>query len=154
MFGTPKGLLRRCLWVQTPTHKVFGRLGILHLFFEWGKKNIPNTPEPHTPAASALWARKPLNWWPCKTLRTWNGFVSLKERSVFFSYPKNPWTLQWKGLNLYSSNWGLQNSQFWGAGILRVLRLFSLGGKKSTREFFLLVFCFRWLNSSDLLEEK
>ncbi len=28
VFGAPKGLLRRCLFVQTPTHKVFGRLGI------------------------------------------------------------------------------------------------------------------------------
>ena len=28
VFGAPKGLLRRCLGVQTPTHKVFGRLGI------------------------------------------------------------------------------------------------------------------------------
>ena len=30
MFGAPKGLLRRCLGVQTPTHKVFGRLGIMN----------------------------------------------------------------------------------------------------------------------------
>ena len=27
MFGPPKSLLRRCLWIQSPTHKVFGRLG-------------------------------------------------------------------------------------------------------------------------------
>ena len=27
VFGPPKGLCRRCLGVQTPTHKVFGRLG-------------------------------------------------------------------------------------------------------------------------------
>ena len=27
VFGPPKGLVRRCLWVQTSTHKVFGRLG-------------------------------------------------------------------------------------------------------------------------------
>ena len=28
VFGTPKGLLRRCLGVQAPTHMVFGRLGL------------------------------------------------------------------------------------------------------------------------------
>ena len=27
--GAPKGLLRRCLGVQTPSHKVFGRLGLV-----------------------------------------------------------------------------------------------------------------------------
>ena len=30
VFAPPKGLLRRCLWVQTPTHKVFGRLGYIN----------------------------------------------------------------------------------------------------------------------------
>ncbi len=35
MFGPPKSLLRRCLGVQTPTHKVFGRLGL---------KNLASTP--------------------------------------------------------------------------------------------------------------
>ena len=29
VFGPAKGLLRRCLGVQTPTHKVFGRLGLI-----------------------------------------------------------------------------------------------------------------------------
>ena len=30
VFAPPKGLLRRCLWVQTPTHQVFGRLGYIN----------------------------------------------------------------------------------------------------------------------------
>ena len=29
VFGPPKGLVRRCLWVQTSTHNVFGRLGYI-----------------------------------------------------------------------------------------------------------------------------
>ena len=33
--------------------------------------------------------------------------------------PKNPWTLQWKGLNLYSKGPGSQHSHFWGVRILR-----------------------------------
>ena len=34
--------------------------------------------------------------------------------------PKNPWTLQWRGWNLYDAGvWGPQNSQFWGVRILR-----------------------------------
>ena len=37
----------------------------------------------------------------------------------FFS--KNPWTLQWKGLNLYSRGQGPQNSHSWGVRILRVV---------------------------------
>ena len=36
------------------------------------------------------------------------------------TYPKNPWTLQWRGLNLYSRGPGPQNSHFWGVRILRV----------------------------------
>ena len=36
------------------------------------------------------------------------------------TYPKNPWTLQWRGLNLYSRGLGPQNSHFWGVRILRV----------------------------------
>ena len=35
-------------------------------------------------------------------------------------YPKNPWTLQWKGLNLYSRGPGPENCHFWGVRILRV----------------------------------
>ena len=35
------------------------------------------------------------------------------------THPKNPWTLQWKGLNLYSRGPGPQNSQaFEGSGFL------------------------------------
>ena len=35
-----------------------------------------------------------------------------------YPYPKNPWTLQWKGLNLYSRGQGPQNSFFEGSGFL------------------------------------
>ena len=35
-------------------------------------------------------------------------------------HPKNPCTLEWKGLNLYSRGPGPQNSHFWGVRILRV----------------------------------
>ena len=35
--------------------------------------------------------------------------------------PKDHWTLQWKGLNLYSRGWVLKHSQFWGIRILRVM---------------------------------
>ena len=34
------------------------------------------------------------------------------------THPKNPWTLQWRGLNLYSRGPGPQNSHFWGVRIL------------------------------------
>ena len=34
------------------------------------------------------------------------------------NHPKNPWTLQWKGLNLYTRGPGPQNSHFWGVRIL------------------------------------
>ena len=37
------------------------------------------------------------------------------------SHPKNPWTLQWKGLNLNSRGPGPQNSHFWGVRILRAV---------------------------------
>ncbi len=53
----------------------------------------------------------------------WNQGVvweELKIRAVI-GYPKNPWTLQWKGLNLYSRGPGPQISHFWGVRILRVL---------------------------------
>jgi len=30
IFGHPKGIVSRCLGVGIPTHKVFGRLGIVH----------------------------------------------------------------------------------------------------------------------------
>ena len=40
--------------------------------------------------------------------------------------PKNPWTLQWKGLNLDSRGPGPQNSHFWGVRILRVVDLCNL----------------------------
>ena len=33
--------------------------------------------------------------------------------------PKDPWTLQWRGWNLYSRGPGSQNRHFWGVGILR-----------------------------------
>ena len=51
MFWGPKDLLRRCLGVQTTTHKVFGRLG--H-WFSWqndrhGIKRIPFSPLPMSP---------------------------------------------------------------------------------------------------------
>ena len=50
--------------------------------------------------------------------------------SVFFLKPKNPWTLQWKGLNLYSRGPGPQNflNIFEGSGFLGkdiVLKIFS-----------------------------
>ena len=35
-------------------------------------------------------------------------------------FPKNPWTLQWKGLNLHSRGPGPQISHVWGVRILRV----------------------------------
>ena len=35
-------------------------------------------------------------------------------------YPKNAWTLQWKGLNLYSRGPGPQNSHFGWVRILGV----------------------------------
>ena len=35
-------------------------------------------------------------------------------------FPKNPWTLQWKGLNLHSRGPGPQISNVWGVRILRV----------------------------------
>ena len=38
-------------------------------------------------------------------------FKKNKETTIF-SYPKNPWTLQWKGLNLYGKGPGPQNSNF------------------------------------------
>ena len=38
-FGPRKGFLRRCLGVQTPTHKVFGRLGSS----PWKKKWLGDT---------------------------------------------------------------------------------------------------------------
>ena len=38
-------------------------------------------------------------------------------------YPQDHWTLQWKGLNLYSRGRILKNSQFWGVRILRILRV-------------------------------
>ena len=34
--------------------------------------------------------------------------------------PKNHWTLQWRGLNLYNRGSGPQNCHFWGVRILRV----------------------------------
>ena len=36
--------------------------------------------------------------------------------------PKDHWTLQWKGLNLFLWGSGAQNSQFWGVRILRDLQ--------------------------------
>ena len=44
---------------------------------------------------------------------------------VVVMYPKNPWTLQWKGLNLYRRGPDPQNSHFWGVRILRVWKLTS-----------------------------
>ena len=38
---------------------------------------------------------------------------------IYMYIPKNPWTLQWKGLNLYRRGPGSQNSYFWGVRILR-----------------------------------
>ena len=54
-------------------------------------------------------------------------------------YPKNPWTLQWRGLNLYSRGPGPQNSHFWGVRILRV-------GKISRLNFCLRVHMAEWGN--------
>ncbi len=38
----------------------------------------------------------------------------------FYTWPKDHWTLQWKGLNLFIKGRGPQNSQFWRVRILRV----------------------------------
>ena len=50
-------------------------------------------------------------------------------------YPKNPWTLQWRGLNLYSRGPNPQNSHFWG---VRILRVYSFLESTS-------FFCFAWI---------
>ncbi len=45
-----------------------------------------------------------------------------KQKDLYnLYYPKNPWTLQWKGLNLYSRGPGPQNHHSWGVRILRVV---------------------------------
>ena len=45
------------------------------------------------------------------------------------TFPKNPWTLQWKGLNLYSRGPGPQISHFWGVRILRVIKFHHVNGQ-------------------------
>ena len=37
VWNPPKGLLRRYLWVRTPTQRVFGRLGLSHLRWRCGR---------------------------------------------------------------------------------------------------------------------
>ena len=55
-------------------------------------------------------------------------------------HPKNPWTLQWKGLNLYSRGPGPRNSHFWGVRILRALWIYK-DPYKTTRGFFSRLAC-------------
>ena len=48
------------------------------------------------------------------------GFYGRPYGTMCFACPKNPWTLQWKGLILYRRGPGPQNRYFWGVRILRV----------------------------------
>ena len=64
--------------------------------------------------------------------KTWNNMTkkeipgsryirySLLEQVDKLCYPKNPWTLQWKGLNLYSRGQGPEKSHFWGVRSIMV----------------------------------
>ena len=49
-------------------------------------------------------------------------FMSLESSysSEIFMFPKDPWTLLWRGWNLYSRGPDPQNRHFWGVRILRV----------------------------------
>ena len=40
---------------------------------------------------------------------------------TIFYHPKDPWTLQWRGSNMYSRGPGSQNRHFWGVRILRAI---------------------------------
>ena len=58
-----------------------------------------------------------------------------KRGWVETTYPKNPWTLQWKGLNLAGVR-VLKLATFEGVGILRVVRYRCCLDFDSTRRFF------------------
>ena len=60
--------------------------------------------------------------------------------------PKDHWTLQWKGLNLYGRGWVLKNSQFWGIRILREVKLPKQPDKKQKDINALTV---SWLQNND-----
>ena len=47
-------------------------------------------------------------------------------------HPKNAWTLQWKGWNLYSRGPVPQNSRFWGVGLLSCRIYFNLDNQTTT----------------------
>ncbi len=72
VFGTPKCLLRSCLGIQTPTHKVFGRLGSVWVvphrhslpMFNQHHPYLPiNTPYPSPTAPTSSTASCNLHSW-------------------------------------------------------------------------------------------
>ena len=90
--------------------------------WNWGTPNLANT--------------KNLSQWSFWSIYSRISFLFLKLqwRAIFFwfltswyrappqktmCYPKDHWTLQWKGLNLYSRGRVLKIAQFWGVRILR-----------------------------------
>ncbi len=54
-------------------------------------------------------------------------YVRLPECSCLSPSPKDHWTLQWKGLNLYSRVWVLKIASFEGSGYLGSKNLFASG---------------------------
>ena len=56
----------------------------------------------------------------CRGRKSWFFCGEWKIHPRNLTYPKDHWSLQRKGLNLYSKGRVLKNSQFWGVRILRV----------------------------------
>ena len=58
---------------------------------------------------------------PRETLRRGTKKRDFGRGTKKMCHPKDPWTLQWRGWNLYSRAPGSQNRHFWGVRILRAI---------------------------------
>ena len=69
-------------------------------------------------------------WNPINTDQQSSPRLLQRSYSSAWFYPKNHWTLQWMGLELYRRALGPQNNHFWGVRILRVRKSSCMFQKK------------------------